>query len=61
MDWQYSVKDRSLTTKILNPFWNWMVSLVPTYVAPNVLTMGGLICIIYVFMEWNHTRRLLRL
>ena len=37
----YKVIDSSITTKILTPFWNWLVTFVPSNVAPNVLTLAA--------------------
>lgn len=31
-------------TYVLNPFWNWAVTLVPLWVAPNALTLAALWC-----------------
>jgi choline-phosphate cytidylyltransferase len=47
--WKYSVDDRSITTKLLDPFWSWIVTLVPLDVAPNVLSVAGLFCLIHAF------------
>ena len=47
--WQYQVEDLSITTKIFSPFWNYLVTLVPTTVAPNILSLAGLLCILYAF------------
>ncbi len=30
----------------MNPFWEWCVSLVPTWVAPNLITFIGWLCVI---------------
>ncbi|KAI0706168.1 Choline/ethanolaminephosphotransferase [Cytidiella melzeri] len=41
--YQYKGVDKSLLSRyVLNPFWNWLVTLWPTWVAPNVITMSGL-------------------
>jgi len=44
--YRYSGVDNCLTTKLLNGFWNWSVSLVPAWVAPNVLTLLGLLSVL---------------
>jgi ethanolaminephosphotransferase len=56
--WKYSVVDHSITTKLVNPFWNWLVSFVPKECAPNVLTLAGFVCIILCFSigyTYRHT------
>ncbi|XWV25813.1 cytidylyltransferase [Tupanvirus soda lake] len=52
--WKYSVDDKSITTKWFTPFWNFLVSLVPNTVAPNVLSLSGLLCIMYAFHLTYH-------
>ena len=39
----------SLSTKILSPFWEAVAHVVPSNVAPNVLTLAGLLCTIQAF------------
>jgi len=42
----YSGVDKSLIANyILKHFWNWLVEKVPIWMAPNVLTLSGLLCI----------------
>ncbi len=41
--------DQSLSTKILSPFWEAVALVVPSNVAPNVLTLAGLLCTIQAF------------
>jgi len=41
--------DGSLTTKIFKPFWYWLSKWVPLYVAPNVLNLAGLLCLLQAF------------
>ena len=48
--WKYAVVDNSITTKFLTGYWNWLVSMVPASCAPNVLTLGGAICILQGFL-----------
>ncbi|XWV24580.1 cytidyltransferaserelated domain containing protein [Tupanvirus deep ocean] len=52
--WKYSVEDKSITTKWFTPFWNFLVKLVPNTVAPNVLSLSGLLCILYAFHLTYH-------
>lgn len=47
--WRYKVIDNSITTQLYTPFWNFVVSLLPRWLAPNVVTLLGLICTIAVF------------
>jgi len=47
--WKYSVTDNSIVSEYLDPMFNYMTSLVPTNVAPNVLTLSGLLCTLYGF------------
>ncbi|KAJ8907567.1 hypothetical protein NDN08_007678 [Rhodosorus marinus] len=48
-DWTYNVVDNSISTKLLGPFWNKLVLLVPTTIAPNLLSLAGLVCILHAF------------
>lgn len=44
--YKYNGIDNSLCARLfLNSYWEWVVSKVPTWVAPNVLTLSGLIFI----------------
>ncbi|GBE77604.1 Uncharacterized CDP-alcohol phosphatidyltransferase class-I family protein [Sparassis crispa] len=46
---------KSLITRfVLNPFWNWLVTLWPTWVAPNTITLSGLCMVLLNFatMLW---------
>jgi phosphatidylglycerophosphate synthase len=55
LKWQYKVIDNSISTKILTPFWDRVLENVPVSVAPNLLTLLGLICVIiafYLCMNW---------
>lgn len=47
--WEYKVNDTSITTKIFTPFWNYVASYVPDTVAPNILSLAGLLCILYAY------------
>ncbi len=46
MQWKYGVVDNSITTELLTPFWNWLITLIPMSVAPNQLTASSLICML---------------
>lgn len=43
------VEDRSLSSKLLRPFWEMTANLVPATVAPNVLSLAGLLCTVQAF------------
>src|SRR5437868_5615745 len=47
--WKYSVIDNSITTKLFTPFWDYIVTFVPNTVSPNILSIAGLLCILYFF------------
>ncbi|CAH1983883.1 unnamed protein product [Acanthoscelides obtectus] len=40
---QYSCQSVSILDSILQPYWNWLVSKVPIWLAPNLITILGLI------------------
>ena len=46
-NWKYSVEDHSITTVLFSWVWDFFVKFVPHYVAPNILSLSGLICILY--------------
>lgn len=48
-NWNYSCTDNSITTRILTPFWNFIASLIPVNVAPNLLSLSGLLCVLHAF------------
>ncbi len=43
------IVDRSLSTRILSPFWEALALLLPASVAPNVISLAGLLCTIQAF------------
>eukprot|EP01094_Clydonella_sp_ATCC50884_P005021 TRINITY_DN14001_c0_g1_i1.p1 TRINITY_DN14001_c0_g1~~TRINITY_DN14001_c0_g1_i1.p1 ORF type:complete len:527 (+),score=160.47 TRINITY_DN14001_c0_g1_i1:98-1582(+) len=45
----HGVDDHSITTMLLTPFWNWVVHKVPSNVAPNVLSLAGLLCLMQAY------------
>ena len=47
--WKYKVKDNSLTTYIMTPVWDWLLKFIPQNVAPNVLTLAALGCVLQAF------------
>ncbi|XP_075212585.1 choline/ethanolaminephosphotransferase 1 bbc isoform X8 [Lycorma delicatula] len=42
-DHKYSYESASLLDSWLQPWWNWLVSKVPIWLAPNLITVSGLI------------------
>ncbi len=49
--YKYSGTDQSLVSKyILGPYWNWLVSLFPTSIAPNTITLSGLALVLLNFI-----------
>lgn len=40
---QYSCLSVSLLDKVLQPYWNWLTSKLPIWLAPNLITILGLI------------------
>jgi cytidyltransferase-like protein len=52
-DWTYSVDDQSLTGKWLTNYWKTTVQWIPDYVAPNVLSLSGLILVMYSYHITN--------
>lgn len=49
--YKYSSGGTSLLTRyVLGPYWNWLVTLVPTSIAPNTLTLSGLLLVLLNFL-----------
>lgn len=45
-NYRYSGIDKSLLSKhLLGPYWTWLVSLFPTSIAPNTITLSGLVLV----------------
>ncbi|KAI9023573.1 hypothetical protein CLU79DRAFT_749167 [Phycomyces nitens] len=41
--YKYAAEDKSFVTKyILRPYWDWAITLFPTWIAPNLITLIGL-------------------
>lgn len=54
-NWKYSVKDNSVSTKWFNNYWEKLVEYIPNTVAPNVLSLVGLLCIAYAYnLSYNY-------
>lgn len=39
---QYSCQSVSFLDKLLQPYWNWLTTKVPIWLAPNLITIVGL-------------------
>ncbi|TFY81458.1 hypothetical protein EWM64_g2549 [Hericium alpestre] len=49
-NYKYHGVDRSLLSNyVLTPYWNWLVTLWPTWVAPNMITLTGLSLVLINF------------
>lgn len=42
-DHKYSCESLSILDKFLQPWWDWLVSKIPLWLAPNLITIIGLI------------------
>lgn len=42
-DHKYSYSSTSLLDSVLQPWWNWLTSKLPLWLAPNLITVSGLI------------------
>lgn len=50
-NYSYKGVDKSLLSNyVLNPYWTWLVTLWPTWVAPNMITLSGLSIVIINFL-----------
>jgi len=45
--YKYSITDNSISTKYLKNFWNQLQTYFPNYVAPNVISITGLLVVLY--------------
>lgn len=41
--------DRSLTSRVMRAYWDWVTQFVPDTVAPNVLSLSGLMCLVHAY------------
>src|SRR3990167_219740 len=48
-DYRKPVVDKSFVTKLFSPLWAWIAHQIPTYVAPNVLNLASLLCLLQAF------------
>ncbi|XP_063689816.1 ethanolaminephosphotransferase 1-like [Bolinopsis microptera] len=53
--YKYSAIDTSPLSKyVMHPLWNWGVTFFPTWVAPNVMTFAGYICLLIDYCLLAH-------
>ncbi|WFD33429.1 ethanolaminephosphotransferase [Malassezia cuniculi] len=46
LSYRYSSVDQSFISRhVLGPYWNWLVTLFPTTIAPNTITLSGLVLV----------------
>ncbi|KNC53331.1 cholinephosphotransferase 1 [Thecamonas trahens ATCC 50062] len=55
-EWRYRSQGRTLTDVVFGPLWDVLVRLVPATVAPNVLTLAGLLCVLPRGIDGRHAR-----
>lgn len=49
--YKYSGVDNCITTVFLNGYWNWLIdNVIPSNIAPNVLTLCGGLCIYIAYV-----------
>lgn len=46
-EWASSIEDKSISTRLMDPFWERLVTLVPKTVAPNVLSLASLMFVLH--------------
>lgn len=53
-DHKYYAEDSSLLDPYLQPYWNFVVKLIPMWMAPNLITLAGLVVNIVttLFVMW---------
>ena len=52
--YKYSAVDRSIIAPYLQPFWTRVVELIPLWVAPNCVTVSGLVLVVASFaLAWR--------
>jgi phosphatidylglycerophosphate synthase len=51
--WSYTCTDHSIVSEYLGPTWDWLLyNCVPEWVAPNVLSLAGFLCMTTTFALW---------
>lgn len=48
-EWASSVEDRSISTRLMDPIWDRLVTLIPKTVAPNVISLASLVCVLHSY------------
>lgn len=60
-NYKYSAIDTSPLSKyVMHPLWNWGVNFFPMWVAPNLMTFAGYVCLVIdycllAYYDWNFT------
>lgn len=45
-EWSHKTVDKSITTRLMNPLYDMIVLLIPSTVAPNTLSLTGVLCVL---------------
>ncbi len=48
-NWKYNVEDNSITSKLFKPLWRFFATFMPVTVAPNIISLTGLLCTLYSY------------
>lgn len=51
LEYKYKPNDESLISPLLQPYWEYCVTLLPWTMAPNVVTLIGFVAIIYHYLQ----------
>ena len=57
-NYKYGSGEYSIMDKVLTPYWNWVVELLPTWMAPNLVTLSGLLIVMastFMYLPFDHT------
>ena len=57
-NYKYVSGEYSIMDKVLTPYWNWVVELLPMWMAPNLVTLTGLLIVIastFMYLPFDHT------
>ena len=60
--YKYVSCEASILDKRMNPFWNWAVEFLPMWLAPNMVTLLGLMITVpsilqYLYYDWTMTEK----
>lgn len=48
-EWASSIDDKSISTRLLDPFWEKLVTYIPKTVAPNVISLASLMFVLHAY------------